>query len=467
MSSVTLGIDLATASARCVALDTTTGAVVTRADSPLPAPDRRPGGVSRQASMYAPTALALVRRVCRQLGPDVTRVAGVSVTGTSGTVVPVDPAGAAVGAARLYDDSSGERLMAGLDIEGGPSIGRMLLFHREHPGAGWASTADVVNAALAGGPVAADTSHWLKAGIDLSSRSWPLATLKAAGLVPSATRLPALVLPGTSVGTVDRSVAADLGLPPDVVIVAGMTDGCTAQLAAGAVSDGDTMGVLGTTLVLKAVSATAISSADGAVYSHLAPDGRYWAGGASNAGAAVLATEFPDEDLGVLDHRVANNVAGYVRYPISVAGERFPVADRELPPLSDGVPSSRLDAYRALLEGVAFVERLGLERLHSLGVEPRRHVIAGGATASDVWNRIRATVLEPLVPVLVAASASSSVGAAILAAHALETGVPLTETVDRLVPEPVPVETVAAQQDSLEHAYRRFTDLVEGTLHHA
>jgi xylulokinase len=265
---------------------------------------------------------------------------------------------------------------------------------------------------------------------------------------------------------VNADVARTLGVRESVQIVAGMTDGCTAQIAAGAVHDGDTMGVLGTTLVLKAVSETSVESADGAVYSHLAPDGRYWAGGASNAGAGILAVEFAGEDLAALDRRVADTVAGYVRYPLSVAGERFPVADRNLPPLTDGEPLTRLDAYRALLEGVAFVERLGLERLQQLGVTPRRHVIAGGATASPVWNRIRATVLAPLVEVSVARSASSSVGAGILAAYAL-TDAPLNQTVDRLVVRPEPVEPVAAQHNSLDDAYRRFVDLVEGSLRHA
>jgi sugar (pentulose or hexulose) kinase len=465
MSSVTLGIDLATAAARCVALDAMTGAVLARAESPLPAPERQAGGVSRQRAEYAPTALMLVRQVCHLLGADVARVAAVSVTGTSGTVVPVDAA-AAVGSARLYDDASGDELVAAAGVEGAPSLGRMAMLRRDHPRAGWASTADVVNGALAGRSVAADTSHWLKAGIDLTGRRWPVDAMSALGM-GRLEDLPDLVVPGTALGTVGRSVADDLGLPPHVVIVAGMTDGCTAQLAAGAVHDGDTMGVLGTTLVLKAVSETPIVSADGAVYSHLAPDGRYWAGGASNAGAGVLATEFAGADLAALDRDVADMVAGYVRYPISVVGERFPIADRRLPALTDGRPRDRLDAYRALLEGVAFVERLGLERLKDLGVSPRRHVIAGGATASSVWNRVRATVLEPIAPVRLAATTGSSVGAAILAGHALETGVPLSETVDRLVTAPEIVKILSRQRDPLHHAYRRFVDLVEGSLHHA
>ena len=471
MTALTIGIDLATASARCVALDSESGRVVARADSPLAPPQRGPGGVSTQDPGYASVALDLVRQVCDELGPDAAHLAALSVTGTSGTVVPVDARGAALGPARLYDDSSGNEALAAAAAGGGGamSLGRMVAVAREHPTAGWASTAVVVNAALAGGAVAADTSHWLKAGIDLGTRRWPVGAMNALGLNASAvSRLPELVVPGTTLGVVDGEVAARLGLPPDASIVAGMTDGCTAQLAAGAVHDGDTMGVLGTTLVLKAVSATPVESVDGAVYSHLAPDGRYWAGGASNAGAGLLALEFAGDDLAALDQAVADRVAGYVRYPISVAGERFPVADRNLPPLTDSEPRDRLDAYRAVLEGVAFVERLGLERLRALGVTSRRHVIAGGATASDVWNRIRATVLEPLGTVSVARSASSSVGAAILAAHALKsTDTPLAETVDRLVPAPEPVEPVAAQRDSLDAAYLRFVDLLEGSLRHA
>jgi xylulokinase len=464
MTTLTLGIDLATASARCVVLDTDTGSVVARADSELAQPERGPGGVSRQNPTYAPVALGLVRQVWQQLGPDACRVAAVSVTGTSGTVVPVDLNGAAVGAARLYDDTSSADVLGAVGVAGVSSLGRMLALRREFPGARWASTADVVNAALAGRPMPADTSHWLKAGIELAARHWPVDAMAALGFDRADTgQLPELVLPGTRVGTVDPEVARDLGVAENLAIIAGMTDGCTAQLAAGAVYDGDTMGVLGTTLVLKAVSQTPIESADGAVYSHLAPDGRYWAGGASNAGAGVLEAEFPGEDFAALDQRVADTVAGYVRYPLSVAGERFPVADHHLPPLTDGEPGSRLEAYRALLEGVAFVERLGLERLQQLGVNPRRHVIAGGATASPVWNRIRATVLAPLVPVSVAQSASSSVGAAILAAYALTGDTPMAETVDRLVQPPEPV---AVQSNSLDDAYQRFVDLVEGSLRH-
>jgi xylulokinase len=463
MRSLAMGIDLATASARCVVVDAGSGDVVVRADSSLPAPERGPGGRSRQRAAYAETALELVRQVCTQLGPDAGLLVAVSVTGTSGTVVPVDDHGTAVGDAYLYDDSTGAHLVVAAGSPGATTLGRVVGLHGDHPHARWASTADVVNTALTNGPVPADASHWLKAGIDLATLTWPRSLLES--LMLPTDHLPPLVRPGTVVGMVQTAVARKLGLPTDVVVVGGMTDGCTAQVAAGAVGDDDTLGVLGTTLVLKAVSDVPIDSDDGGVYSHLAPDGRYWAGGASNSGAGVLATEFAGQDLAALDGQVAEILASHVRYPLSVAGERFPVTDRLLPSLTDGEPGTRLDAYRTVLEGVAFVERLGLSRLRDLGIAPRRHIIAGGATASPVWNRIRATVLAP-TPVWVARSASSSVGAAILAAHAVTPGA-FAETVARLTPLPEPVEPVAAQCGSLQRAYQRFVELLEGSLRHA
>jgi xylulokinase len=463
VTALTVGIDLATASARCVVIDADSGAVVARADSRLPAPERGAGGRSRQRPAYAGTALGLVEEVCARLGSDAARVAAVSVTGTSGTVVPVDAGGAAVGDARLYDDSSGAATLAAVDASGAPMLGRMVALLEDHPDGRWASTADVVNAALTAAPGPGDTSHWLKAGIDLDTLTWPDTTLAALGLPGD--RLPELVRPGTIIGTVDARVAEGVGLPPGVRVVAGMTDGCTAQIAAGAVDPDHTLGVLGTTLVLKAVSDVGIESDDGAVYSHLAPDGRYWPGGASNSGAGVLTAEFGGQDLAALDERVADTVASRVRYPLIVAGERFPIADRRLPSLADGDPASALDAYRSVLEGVAFVERLGLHRLGELGVSSRHHVIAGGATASNVWNRIRATVLAP-TPVWVAPDASSSLGAAVVAAHSITPG-SFAATVSRLTPRPRPLEPFENQCNSLDDAYQRFIAMLEGFLSHA
>ena len=405
--SVVIGLDLATATVRGTAVQAAGGAVLATAQRPMPAPVRPGDGSSRQQPRYAELARQVLAELADRLaeggrGP----VVAISVTGTSGKVVPCDLRGRPVGAAVLYDDRSA----GGEPFPRGSVPARMALLARDPalpPGPGRLQfTPDVVLADLAGEPLPTDTSHALKAGIDPAGRSWEAATRAAAGRM----LLPELAHPGTPVGHLSPAAAADLGLPGPVVLISGMTDGCTAQIACGAVEPGDTVGVLGTTLVLKAVAAERIES-DG-VYSHLAPGGWWWAGAAANLGAGALRgfTDLPAMDLAAQAHGPAS-----VRcYPLTGVGERFPIADPHYRAWWSGEPRSEIDRYRAVLEAVAFTERLGLERLSGLGAPSRRHHAAGGGSRSAVWNQLRADVLG--MPVHHTAEAGSGYGAAALAA---------------------------------------------------
>ena len=86
-------------------------------------------------------------------------------------------------------------------------------------------------------------------------------------------------------------------------MVSGATDGCAAQLGAGALSVGSWNSVLGTTLVLKGVTRELIRDPLGAVYSHKAPNGDWLPGGASSTGAGVISRDFPGADLDELNRR--------------------------------------------------------------------------------------------------------------------------------------------------------------------
>lgn len=461
-----LGIDLATAAARCVALHARTGAVLASARRDLPRPTRTAGGHSRQSAAYGDVACQLIEEVCRELPSSAPRVGALSVTGTSGTVVATDRSGRPLSQARLYDDSSAAASLEKAAVLHAPTLARARLLLDEAPRARVLTSADVTLSALAGRLVAGDTSHWLKAGIDLPTREFDGGLLERLGV--SRYGLPELAVPGAVVGSVDESVASRLGLPSGVLLVAGMTDGCTAQISTGAVHEGDTMGVLGTTLVMKAVSTAEINTADGAVYSHLGPDGRFWPGGASNSGGGVLAAEFGSRDPIALDAAAtARGPSTVVRYPLARAGERFPVADRALTDLVSARPVDEVDAYRAVLDGVALVERLGLERLARLGVRSQRHVLTGGGSRSAAWNAIRAALVGPAIsdpagPVVVLVEgAGSAVGAALLAVAGMARE-PLVGVVDRLVPAATPVQpderTTTAATDLWDRFRRLLTD---------
>ena len=459
-----LGVDLATAAVRAVAVDVAGGDVVAAATARLPRPVRPRPGQLEQPAVHAAVVRTVLRRVTRELGPRAAAVRALSVTGTSGSVVAARAGGAAAGPLLLYADQRGaghaERVgaLTGQPLGAASTLGRLawLADADRRAGTGAAErrylhVPDLVVADLTGRLVT-DTSHALKAGADPVTGRWPDALLAAAG-VPLAA-LPALVAPGSVTGAVRAEVAGAVGLPPGVLVVAGMTDGCTAQIAAGAVAPGQTAGVLGTTLVLKGVADAEVRGHAGAVYSHRAPDGRWWPGGASNAGAGVLTADRGLPALTTADTDAARSgPSPLTGYPLPGTGERFPFAradaTRFLLGADDPTPVQR---HRAWLDAVAYVERLGLDRLGALGVRSTDHRVVGGGTRSALWTTIRATVLDR--PVTRPAQPSSAFGAAVLAAASL-TGRPLAETAARLVRRAEVVDPDPAQAGALEDGYRR------------
>ncbi|RFA17313.1 hypothetical protein B7R21_00825 [Subtercola boreus] len=477
--SVVLGIDLATGDARVLAVDAETGEHLAERSTALPTVST--AGTREQPAVYAEAVFALIAAVTAALGARASDIAALSTTGTSGTVVPTDLQGRPVGNALLYNDPRGSDELAllataGLGVRPSGALARAAWMHAHTPSPLYLSTPDVVAAALAGTVLASDTSHALKSGIDAVDASWDAAALDVLGL-PAAS-LPTLARPARAIGVVSGSVASSLGLPRDVLIVSGMTDGSTAQLATGAVRPGDTVGVLGTTLVLKAASRTMLTDGASGIYSHVAPDGTFWAGGASNTGAGVLRHGLTAGlDVREADRAaVALGVSPVVAYPLVGLGERFPVVNAAFGGFDVtlvGAPSVYSDAaawadpalvrFRAVLEGVAFVERLGIERLSALAgagaggaaAATGHHHVGGGASGSAVWNTIRASVLGR--PVVVPGNRSSAFGAAMLAAAGLP-GETYQGVIDRLASPGRFVDPDPAQVPALEDRYAVFTE---------
>ncbi|MEV8267231.1 FGGY family carbohydrate kinase [Microbacterium sp. NPDC076911] len=464
-SGVVLGVDLATANARVVAVDMEHGATIATRSRSLPVPHGA-GGVREQAPLYSDIVIALVAAVVQDLGKQASEVRAICTTGTSGTVVPTDSDGHPVAEALLYNDARGGEYLDSIRAThtGGRPNGALLRtawLQRHRPSRLYLFTPDVVNAALAGRVLPTDTSHALKSGIDPIARTWDHAALDALG-VPEQSLSP-LVAPGTAIGTVDESVAATCGLPRGVAIIAGMTDGCTSQIATGAVEEGQTVGILGTTLVIKASGASDVTDAAFGVYSHVAPDGLFWAGGASNTGGGVLQRH---DALGV-DSREADTAAAdvtameLVSYPLAGTGERFPVVSSKFSGFTvdkTGAPATAntpIERHRADLEGIAFVERLGLERLRRLGVPAGAHFVSGGASSSVVWNTIRASVIG--TQLFVPRERSSGFGAAILAAAALADR-PFNDTVQRMAAVETTADPDPRQIEPLNERYARFLE---------
>ena len=230
--------------------------------------------------------------------------------------------------------------------------------------------------------------------------------------------LPAVVRAGTRLGVVSAAAATQTSIPQGTPVFAGMTDGCAAQMAAGALRVGSWNSVLGTTLVLKGVTLNLIKDRRACVYSHRSPDGNWLPGGASSVGAGAISQHFPERDLEVLGAQAAEREpAGVVTYPLQGRGERFPFIAPEAEGFTLGRPTDEVDHYAALLQGVAFIERLCFDYLDMIGAPISGPVLlTGGGAKSRYWCQLRADVLGS--PVTLPENAEAALGMAILAAAA-------------------------------------------------
>jgi sugar (pentulose or hexulose) kinase len=439
------GVDLATADVR-VALVDGRGRVAARAQASLAPPHRPAPGISEQdaRSWWPAVARALREAASGVTGP----VVAVAVSATSGTVVLADARFEPVGPALLYDDARVPATERWDWLLAQPDAATGAVAHAWH-------ASDLIVGRLTGHPPPTDWGHALKTGYDPGEGRWtrpggPAAALRPAEVLP----------PGSPAGTLSAAAAAATGLTEGCPVRLGTTDAGAAQLAAGADRPGRFVTVLGTTLVVKGASEDRIDDPASGIYSHRHPGGWWLPGGASNVGGGSLRAGFAEDDLGRLDREAARRgPAGVVCYPLVRPGERFPFACADACELWIGAPADAVERYRAVLEGVAFVERLGYERLATLGATATPPVrTAGGGSASAVWSSIRATVLG--MPVARAPSADTAFGACVLAATGTLHG-SLDAASDAMVPEPAdPAEPVAADRDRMDDSYGRLVEAV-------
>jgi len=410
---VWIGIDLGTQSVRTYAV-AAGGRVAGSGTVSLPA--------SRDGDRHEQDPLAWWDAVCvsgrealRDIAPE--RVRGVATCATSGTVLLVDRDGEPLTPGLMYDDAragqQARRIGAGMSASWG--LPKLLWMCDEWPqfaraGARLAHQADVVTRRLAGHDVPSDSSHALKSGYDPVAERW--SPDAPAELVPE------VVPSGTLLGEVCARAAEQTAIPAGTPLYAGMTDSCAAQLAAGALREGDWNSVLGTTLVLKGFSSQHVADPAGVLYSHRAPGGGWLPGGASGAGAGVLSAQFAGRDLDDLGRRAAAfEGTSVLAYPLVSRGERFPFAAADAEAFMLGRPADEAERFAALLQGVAFVERLCFDYVDLLGLPADGMLtLTGGATRSRRWCQLRADVLGRDVRLV--EQPHPAVGMAILAASA-------------------------------------------------
>ncbi|VAW68480.1 Carbohydrate kinase, FGGY family [hydrothermal vent metagenome] len=416
--SIFIGIDIGTSGVRACAINENEE-LLQSCHTPLPAPVIRQDSITQSPAFWWLATYQVLGALLRRI--DASQVLGISVNGTSGTVLACDIDGTPLAPALMYNDSSCRQQAAAIkpvapntSAAHGSSSGlaKLLYLQQTFPQAAYLlHQADWIVGKLCGRFDVSDENNALKSGYDPVNGCWPewLAQLNL-----NAGRLPDIVPPATSVATVKKRLLKKHKLNPSCRVISGTTDSVAAFIATGAHRPGDAVTSLGSTLVLKIMTDKPLCDPAAGIYSHKLGD--YWlAGGASNTGGAVLRHYFSQQQIDRMTPLIKPSAAtGFNYYPLISPGERFPFNDPELSPRLEPKADSEVEFFQGMLEGISRIELQGYQKLQQLGAAFPTHIdTAGGGSKNNGWTEIRAKMLN--TPVKRANFSEACYGSALLA----------------------------------------------------
>jgi xylulokinase len=370
-------------------------------------------------------------------------VEAVGLTGQMHGAVLLDAGGAVLRPAILWNDQrtaaecdeirsiiGRERLIAisGNDAITGLTAPKLLWVRRHEPDV-WSRLAhlllpkDYVRYRLTGGYAMdkADGSGTLL--FDLAARDWSPDLLSQLGMNPA--WFPPTFEGPEETGSLTRLAAEATGLRAGTPVVAGGGDQSANAVGVGVVAKGSVALSLGTSGVIFAATDSPIHEPNGRVHAFCHALPRRWhlmsvmlsAAGSLRWFRDALA---PGEEFGALATsagEVQAAVDGLFFLPY-LSGERSPHPD----PLARGafvglaLRHDRRHMVRAVLEGVAFGLRDGLDLMVGAGVpRPPQIRASGGGLASPVWAQILADILDAEL-VTTSTTEGAAYGAALVAA---------------------------------------------------
>ena len=262
--------------------------------------------------------------------------------------------------------------------------------------------------------------------LDVGRRDWSDAMLAATGLTRS--HMPRLVEGSAPSGVLLGELAREWGMNQDVIVAGGGGDNAASGVGIGATRPGDGFISLGTSGVMFVVTDQLRANPDSAVHAfcHAVP-GRWhqmsvmlsaasclsWVTRAT--GAANEAALLPEVES--LSATARDNAPLFLPY---LSGERTPHNDPHAQGVFFGLghDTSRSMLAYAVLEGVAFGLRDGLDALRAAGTYVATLSLVGGGARSSYWSQLLANVLGVSIVTHQESSAGAALGAARLAALA-------------------------------------------------
>ncbi len=440
--ALVIGIDASTTATKAVLIDES-GAVVGVGASEYAFEVPQPGWAEQDPQLWWDGAVASIRSVLASTRTSGEDVVAVGLTGQMHGLVLLDAADTVLRPAILWNDQrtaracdeireavGRERLIAitGNDALTGFTAPKLVWVRDQEPDI-WSRVAhvllpkDYVRLRLTGDHAMDKADGAGTILFDLAARDWSPEVVAALRIDPA--WLPPTFEGPVVTGTVGATAAAATGLRAGTPVVAGGGDQAANAVGTGAVDAGVVALSLGTSGVTFAATREPLIEPAGRVHAfcHAVP-GRWHmmsvmlsAAGSLRWFRDALAPGVEFAALGDEAAGVAAGSEGLLFLPY-LTGERSPHPD----PLARGafvgltVGHERRHLTRAVMEGVAFGLRDGLDLMVDAGVPAPSEIRAsGGGIASPVWRQILADVLGAEIAT-VRTTEGAAYGAAMLAA---------------------------------------------------
>lgn len=295
--------------------------------------------------------------------------------------------------------------------------------------------------------------------LDVKNRRWSEEMLSICNI--SEEMLPKLYESYEVVGTLKEQLAKELGLSPDVKIIAGAGDNAAAAIGTGTVGEGKCNLSIGTSGTIFISDKDFRVDGNNALHSFAHADGGYHLMGCMLSAAScnmwwmndILKTsDYQTEQAGI--DKPGENSVFFLPY---LMGERSPYNNPSARAVFFGMSmdTTREDMTQAVLEGVAFGLRDSLEVAKSLGLKIDSSKICGGGAKSPLWRKIIASVLN-LKLEIVENEEGPGFGAAILAAVGCGEYPSVEAACDKLVKIIDEVEPDKELVEKYESRYNKF-----------
>ncbi|SDX71083.1 xylulokinase [Paenibacillus sp. CF384] len=303
---------------------------------------------------------------------------------------------------------------------------------------------------------------------DTASLHWSEPLMSLVGI--DSKLFPAVGKPWEIAGYVAKQAESESCFKAGTPVVFGGADQAMQAVGNGIIESGDLSVTIGT-------GGQLFTTIDQPVYDkrlrthtfvHAVPDRWYLLGATMSAGLSLkwLSSQvLKNSDYKALDRKAKEVPAGsdgllFLPY---LAGDRTPHMDPHASGMFIGLKLNHNDAHliRAVLEGVCYSLRDGVEIIRSLGVDLKRIIISGGGAKSPLWSQILADVLNRDVYVSTTEE-QACVGASIMAG----VGVKLYDSVEQACKTIVKLRENPVQPNPGNHAvydrqYAVYTKLYE------